>query len=84
MTLTDIIPSLRSTCYARLEPGPWPDTAGSGCDGEVSVGGVRLSELAGWFGTPLSVPDTEQVRRRCRTYRSAVPDADIAYAGRRC
>lgn len=47
-----------------------------------SIGGVRLSELAARFGTPLYVLDTEEVRRRCRTYRAALPDAEVAYAGK--
>ncbi|MDN5859918.1 MAG: diaminopimelate decarboxylase, partial [Pseudonocardia sp.] len=76
MTLTDIIPTLRSTCYARLDRGLWPASAESSCDGEVSVGGLRLTELAARFGTPLYVLDTDEVRKRCRAYRSALPGVE--------
>jgi diaminopimelate decarboxylase len=38
--------------------------------------------VAARFGTPVQVLDTTDVRARCRSYRSALPDAEIAYAGK--
>ncbi|MBO0875473.1 MAG: diaminopimelate decarboxylase, partial [Pseudonocardia sp.] len=52
------------------------------CAGEVVVGGVPLSELAARHGTPSYVLDTDEVRRRCREYRRALPGVEIAYAGK--
>lgn len=82
VTLEIVIPSLRSTLYQRLDPAAWPSTARSVDRGEVSVGGVRLGELAGRFGTPTYVLDTEDVRARCRAYRRALPGVDVSYAGK--
>ncbi|MET0189769.1 MAG: diaminopimelate decarboxylase [Pseudonocardia sediminis] len=82
MTLADLVPSLRPTLAARLEPGLWPLTATATCDGAMTVGGADLAELAGRFATPLIVLDTTDVRARCRAYREALPDAEIAYAAK--
>lgn len=82
MTLADLVPSLRPTLAARLEPGVWPLTTHATCDGRLAVGGADLIELAGRFGTPLTVLDIADVRARCRAYREALPDAEIAYAAK--
>lgn len=82
MTLAELIPSLRTTCYARLERGIWPDFTQASCAGGLAVGGVELADLARRFGTPLYVLDTEQVRARMLAYRTALPSAEIAYAGK--
>ncbi|MCF2527715.1 diaminopimelate decarboxylase [Yinghuangia soli] len=55
-----------------------PDAA----DGEVTVAGLRLSDLAERFGTPLYVLDEGEFRDRCRAYRRALPQAHVAYAGK--
>ncbi|MDL4774995.1 diaminopimelate decarboxylase family protein [Actinomadura xylanilytica] len=60
----------------------WPVTTGARPGGDVSVGGVGLAGLAERFGTPLHVVDEEDVRRRCRAFRGAFHDADVAYAGK--
>ncbi len=62
--------------------GVWPATARERPDGDVSVGGVRLTEVARRFGTPAHVLDEEDVRRRCRAFRRAFPDGEVAYAGK--
>lgn len=82
MTLAELIPSLRTSCYARLERGIWPDSAQASCAGALAVGGVELADLARRFGTPLYVLDTEQVRARMLAYRTALPSAEVAYAGK--
>lgn len=82
VTLADLLPSLRSSLYSRLEVGLWPSTTRSATSGEVTVGGVRLTDVAARFGTPVQVLDTADIRARCRSYRSALPDAEIAYAGK--
>lgn len=43
-----------------------PDTAGVGDDGELSIGGCRVSDLASQYGTPLFVYDEAHLRARCR------------------
>jgi diaminopimelate decarboxylase len=46
------------------------------------VGGVSLAEIAACYGTPAYVLDETDVRQRCRSYRQAFGDAEIAYAGK--
>jgi diaminopimelate decarboxylase len=55
-----------------------PDTAHVE-DGELVLGGVRVSELAREFGTPVVVYDEETLRAQARAYREAAPSALIAY-----
>lgn len=82
MTLAQIIPSLRTSLHARLEPGIWPSGAHADCAGELTLGGVALSQLAAVHGTPTYVLDIDEVRRRCQTYRRALPEAEVAYASK--
>ena len=42
-------------------------------DGELTLGGVRASELAAEFGTPLVVYCEETIRAQVRAYREAAP-----------
>jgi diaminopimelate decarboxylase len=82
MTLGELIPSLRTSLHARLEPGIWPMSARASCAGELTVGDVPLSELAAAHGTPTYVLDIDDVRRRCRDYRQTLPGVEVAYAGK--
>ena len=54
----------------------WPLTAKPA----VSVGGVRLAEIAERFGTPACVLDEEHVRVRCQEYVKALAQHEVAYA----
>ncbi|NUP16171.1 MAG: diaminopimelate decarboxylase [Streptomyces sp.] len=60
----------------------WPASAVEPREGEVTVGGVPLAEVADRFGTPVYVIDEAEVRERCRTYRHALPDAEVLYAAK--
>lgn len=60
----------------------WPRSTRPEAHGDVSVGGVPLTEAADRFGTPVYVLDEQEVRERCRTYRTAFPEADIVYAAK--
>ncbi|PDP84850.1 diaminopimelate decarboxylase [Glycomyces fuscus] len=64
-----------------LDPRVWPATARR-ADGELTVGGVGVRELAATHGTPLFVMDEEDFRGRARDYRTAFSDADVYYAGK--
>ena len=55
-----------------------PDTARVE-DGELLLGGVRTSELAREFGTPVVVYDDATLRAQARAYRESAPGALIAY-----
>jgi diaminopimelate decarboxylase len=50
----------------RLAPNVWPRNVVRADDGEVRVAGVRVSDLASEFGTPLFVIDEDDFRARCR------------------
>jgi diaminopimelate decarboxylase len=67
---------------AGLTSEIWPRTTRLAPDGEIAVGGVALGELAARDGTPAYVVDEADVRHRCRTYREALPGAEIVYAGK--
>ncbi len=49
-------------------------------DGELTVGGIRVSRLAKEFGTPLYAYDAGLLRARLELLRSHVPGADVYYS----
>jgi diaminopimelate decarboxylase len=57
-----------------------PDSAVVDPDGDVSIGGVRLVELAATHGTPLFVYDEAHLRRRCRDAVDAFGHQNAVYA----
>ncbi|MFF1874061.1 diaminopimelate decarboxylase [Kitasatospora herbaricolor] len=61
---------------------PWPASARSGPHGELLIAGVGLAEAADRFGTPLYVLDEQEVRDRARSYRAALPGAEVLYAAK--
>ena len=61
-----------------LSPELLPDTARVQ-DGELVLGGVRATELAREFGTPVVVYDAATLRAQAQAYRGAAPGALIAY-----
>jgi diaminopimelate decarboxylase len=50
--------------------------------GELVLGGVRVSELADSFGTPLCVSCEATLRARAREVRAAVPEALVVYGSK--
>ncbi|WP_369149553.1 diaminopimelate decarboxylase [Streptomyces sp. R44] len=60
----------------------WPRSTRPEHSGDVTVAGVSLAETAGRFGTPVYVLDEDEVRERCRTYRTAFPESDVVYAAK--
>ena len=74
---------------ARVAPPPlttiasvlslFPETAAVE-GGELSVGGLRASELAAEFGTPLVVYCEQTILAAARAYREAAPDALPLYS----
>ncbi|MBP2322186.1 diaminopimelate decarboxylase [Kibdelosporangium banguiense] len=81
MTLTEVLPSIAGSLHTKLEPDVWPRSACAGPDG-LSIAGISVNELAARFGTPAYILDEDEVRRRCLDYRVALPDFEIAYAGK--
>ncbi len=54
--------------------------------GDISIGGVRLSELAAAYGTPLYVMDAATIRDMCASYTAPLaetyPNHMVVYAGK--
>ncbi len=65
-----------------LEASVLPLTARAVPDGDLEIGGVSLAEVARKFGTPVQVVDEADVRERCRVFRDAFWDGEVAYAGK--
>jgi diaminopimelate decarboxylase len=57
-----------------------PDSATIGTDDSLSIGGVRVAELAAQYGTPLFVYDEEHLRARCRAAVNAFGAGNVVYA----
>jgi diaminopimelate decarboxylase len=55
-----------------------PDTAAID-GGELSLGGLRASDLAREYGTPLVVYDDATIRGQVHAYRTAAPGALVVY-----
>jgi diaminopimelate decarboxylase len=53
----------------------WPQTAARNSDGELSIGGVGVDELANKFGTPLYVIDEKDFRDRATSVKNALTSA---------
>ena len=51
-------------------------------EGEMTVGGLRASALAGRFGTPLVVYCEQTLRARAREIREAVPEALVLFGSK--
>ena len=51
-------------------------------DGGLTIGGIRATELADEFGTPLVVYCERTLRSQARAYREAAPDALVVYGSK--
>ncbi|MFI1157291.1 diaminopimelate decarboxylase [Streptomyces sioyaensis] len=60
----------------------WPGSTTPLGHDDLAVGGVPLTEVADRFGTPSYVLDEDEIRRRCRAYLRAFPDAEVYYAAK--
>src|SRR3546814_5006533 len=66
--------------FGELSPQVWPRNASRGDDGEVTLAGVKVGELAEKYGTPLFVIDEDDFRSRCRDMARAFGPDDIGRA----
>lgn len=60
------LPEFSTDQFNALPPHVWPMNAHRDDDGQVSIAGVRLADLANKYGTPLMVVDEDDFRARCR------------------
>jgi diaminopimelate decarboxylase len=82
MTLFELLPSLRHGLNPHLDRAIWPLSAYVDEPGRLCIGGVPATDIAAEFGTPTHVVDEEDFRARIRCYRAALPDVELAYAGK--
>ncbi|MEV4347275.1 hypothetical protein AB0J83_22690 [Actinoplanes sp. NPDC049596] len=82
MTLADLLPSLRIALRPPLDPAVWPLTTRWTGGGDLQIGGVRVSKLAGSYGTPLHVLDEHDVRERSVGYLTAFGERSVTYSAR--
>lgn len=69
--------------FNSLPSHVWPRNASRGSDGVVSIAGVKLTELAEEYGTPLYVFDEQDFRSRCRDMAKAFGGPDhVHYASK--
>lgn len=64
-------------------PVPWgllPDSAAVDVDGELTIGGIKVGDLAKKYGTPLFVYDEDHLRARCREATSTFGDGNGIFA----
>ena len=66
-----------------LAPNVWPRNTVRGDDGVVSIAGVRLTDIADEFGTPVFVIDEDDFRSRCREIGTAFGGGEnVRYAAK--
>ena len=66
-----------------LVEGVWPQTA-ERVDGVLHLGGIDVRALAAEHGTPLLVLDEDDLRARCRAWRTAFEGWPSGAATCRC
>ena len=66
-----------------LAPNVWPRNLVRGADGEVSIAGVTVTDLAAEYDTPLFIIDEDDFRSRCREIAAAFGGGhNVHYAGK--
>ncbi|MFD3943588.1 diaminopimelate decarboxylase [Streptomyces sp. NPDC058579] len=66
-----------------LDPKVWARTVSRNAEGQATVAGLSVTELAEEFGTPAYFLDEADFRARCRAWADAFgSDADVFYAGK--
>jgi len=67
----------------RLAPNVWPRNTIRGDDGVVQIAGVKLTDLAREYGTPLFIIDEADFRSRCQETAAAFGGgANVHYAAK--
>jgi diaminopimelate decarboxylase len=82
MTLLDILPSVGRAAPRRFDPAIWPVTTHADESGQLSIGGVPLTDIADEFHTPAYVIDETDFRDRARRYRRTLRGCEVVYAGK--
>ena len=66
----------------------FPYNTGISANGNLSIGGCDVSDLAREHGTPLYILDEVTLREKCRefvnTFRDYYPNTRVVYASKAC
>ncbi|MGH3743395.1 MAG: diaminopimelate decarboxylase family protein, partial [Mycobacteriales bacterium] len=73
--------ALSGTDAPALDPAVWPVTAGLD-DGVLTIGGMRVTDLAATYGTPAFLLCERDFRERARAWGRAFVGGDVYYAGK--
>ncbi|MEU4780923.1 diaminopimelate decarboxylase [Micromonospora sp. NPDC023633] len=65
-----------------LVPQLWPRNVTRDGDGVLAVAGLGVRDIAAEFGTPVYVLDEDDLRSRCRDFRTGFDGVDVYYAGK--
>ncbi|MGK5519239.1 diaminopimelate decarboxylase [Micromonospora sp. URMC 107] len=65
-----------------LVPQLWPRNVTRDGDGVLAVPGLGVRDVADEFGTPVYVLDEDDLRSRCRDFRTGFDGVDVYYAGK--
>ena len=64
----------------------WPQSSCRTADGQLSIGGAPLPQLASQYGTPLYIYDEETLRERARRFQTSFgshyPDSSVVFAAK--
>lgn len=78
-------PALEGTRLAELRD-ILPEGSGRGADGELTIGGVSVRELADQYGTPLHIIDESGLRLQIRRFvdglRERWPNSEVLFASK--
>jgi diaminopimelate decarboxylase len=72
-------PTLRRSIHNQPVLELFPDSATIDDAGELTIGGLRATDLAVEHGTPLLVYCEQTVRAQARAYREAAPEALVVF-----
>ncbi|HEX3790556.1 MAG TPA: diaminopimelate decarboxylase [Pseudonocardiaceae bacterium] len=82
MTLAELLPSVAGAGEPSLVAGLWPAGTRPTEGGDLLFGGVPMTHLAARYGTPAQLLDEAAVRANARAFRAALPEAEVAFAGK--
>src|SRR4051812_28541935 len=77
------LPPRSSDQLLMLAPNVWPRNTVRGDDGVASIAGVKVTDIAEEFGTPVFVIDEDDFRSRCREIAAAFGGGEnVRYAAK--
>lgn len=86
VVVSHVLPQRPVSTSGDLDPGIWPTNAARSAEGELTIAGKSVSDLAEEFHTPLYVVDESDFRQRAARFKAAYDTAempaDVYYAAK--